>query len=435
MTKTYEPPNSQDAEYDVLGCIFKRPKTIDFVASTLTSEDYFYWPKLAIIYKMMLDLAVSGEPVHINAVADLLLQDKKLEFAGGRLAMVNMVEGVINTTSLESSVKIVRDKAVLRQIIAKSQEVINTCYNQIEPVSETLSRYELAIAKISNSLSVNDDPVSISEIIPGVLDQIAKDQEPESKTRTIGTGLVGLDRITGGFGPSNLIALGGWTSQGKTQLALQIAIANALDGKAVGMFTLEMNRDELVKRMLLTESMIGADIIQNRGLTSDNWDTLRYQADKLSSADMLIYDRGDMNISRLKSLARMMLVRHGIRLLIVDYIQLLDAGRSNGENRQSEVAFLSRSLKNLAMELQIPVMVLAQLTDLSGHEKDRRPKVRDFRESKAIGHDANKVINVSHTDEHGSELVVAKNREGNVGSLSMNFINGRWSELSRMKQV
>jgi replicative DNA helicase len=425
-------PNSIAAESMVIGAILKRPdECLDLVASTLPNQEMFYSPLNKIVYGVILDLAAEDESIGINQVVDRMLPKQAAQFrekTGPRSYLVSMVEDIISISDIEGNAKIVRDKAILRQLIQLSQIAIDDALAQSGPVSDIISIMELGISRLGSLLSLNNEPIKMADIIPDVMSQIKQDQDPEVTQTVIQTGFSGIDRKIGGFGAGNLIAVGGWTSQGKTQLMLQIATHNALRDKPVGIFTLEMTANELAKRALLTESTVNAGIIESRIMTNEHWTSLSLAAETLSSADIVIHDQGNIDMTKLKALSRIMVAHNKVELIIIDYIQLLDPGTGNHDNRQGEVAYLSRSAKNLAKELQIPIIIVGQLTDLGGAERQRRPRVRDFRESKAIGHDSNKVLLVSHAED--AEILIAKNREGACGVAPMAFIDGKWYERS-----
>jgi len=433
-----EPPQSVDAEQAVLGSILKDSEAISSIIEIIDVDWHFYVPKHRIIFRAVLSLYERNNPCDITTVAEELTKMGVLEDVGGRLYLVELVDGVATTANAVSYASIILEKSVLRKLIETSNEIVKSCYTLEYEVSEILDRAEQNIFAISES-RLRKGFAALSELIPHTFEQIEDFQETKGGLAGIETGFTKIDEITAGLHNGDFVVIAGRPSMGKSAFALNIAEHVAIEKKIpVGIFSIEMSKEQLALRLLCGRARISQHLLRTNRLKDSEWQRLSIAGDPLRVADIYIDDSATLSTLEMRAKARRLKAQHNIGLLIVDYIQMMySPGRS--ENRQQEMAMISRSLKTLAKELGIPVVACSQLSrmvEIRGGEK--RPQLSDLRESGAIEQDADVVMFVyrpefylSHLDREDSkrmevegraEIIVAKQRNGPTGVVHLTFI-------------
>jgi len=435
--KLIQPPEAWEMEQAVLGTILKEGNTADVVIDILDSPSHFYAPRHQTIYKAMLSLHQRGEPCDITTVAQELTEGKLLEQAGGRVYLVELAEHVASTVNVTQHAKVVLEKSALRQTIQIIGEINIECYAPGAKADEVLTllqqkAFDLGRDKLRRGFVPLKD--SNSDWL-----QLVQDYETgEAQKRVVLSGFKGLDDVLFGFekGTTNIIA--GHTSHGKTQLALQICEHVAMNqNRPVGIVSIEMNKIRLNARLQCSIARVDYEQVKRGKLTSEEHDRIALTCAKTSTLPIFIDDSACITPDQLLNRARIAVAEYGIELLVVDYLQIMN--HTGKETRERVVADLSRRMKRMAGELDIPVIVLSQLKRGDSAE-NRSPVLSDLRESGAIEQDADTVIFVyHHKDKNGtdlSELILAKNRDGKTQkTIPMTFIKGRWNEPSYREEL
>lgn len=429
-----QPPQSLDAERQVLGAVLKDAEAIHRVIEVLDKDTHFYAPKHRIIFRAILDLYHRNEPCDITMVSNELLKQGKLDTIGGRVYLVDLVEDIVSIGHIDAHAQIVLEKAVVRRLIDVAGDISQKCYEGSQSVDDLLDGAEAEIFTISES-RMKQGFVSIEATVNDVYRQI---ENPELATKSVSTGFTDIDRMTDGLRNGDFIVVAGRPSMGKTSLALNFAEHIALTRKkGVGIFSIEMSRDQLVTRMLCGRAGVNQQKLRSQRLSEQEKRRLVLQAGELSQARIFIDDSPMLSGLEMRAKARRLKANEDISLIIIDYIQLMH-GTGRLENRQQEIAQISRSMKALAKELDTPVIAISQLSRMveqRGGEK--RPQLSDLRESGAIEQDADVVMFVyrpefylSHLDktdpkylevEGKAEVIVAKQRNGPTGVANLSF--------------
>ncbi len=433
-----QPPQSMEAEQAVLGCVLKDDRALHEVIEILTEEAVFYAPKHRIVYRAILDLYERTEPADITTVSNVLLKDDKLNRIGGRVFLVELVESVAATANARHYAEIVLDKYLLRRTIDITNEISRSCYNLDQPVSDILDQAEAGIFGLSEK-RLRRGFIPISKLIPSTFDQIEDLQSPDSSLVGLKTGFTDFDVMTNGLHKGELIIVAGRPSMGKSALVMNIAENVAVNQKkSVGVFSVEMSADALSLRMLCGRARISQQKLRAGKLRDEEWARLSRAGGPLKDSKIFIDDSPGLTALELKAKARRLKGQHGIDLLIIDYIQMVQ-GSGRFENRQQEIAALSRGLKTLAMELEIPIIACSQLSrQVEQRGGDKRPVLSDLRESGAIEQDADVVAFVFRQEhyfagkdksspeyqevEGKAELIVAKQRNGPTGVVHLAFV-------------
>jgi replicative DNA helicase len=433
-----QPPQSLDAEQAVLGSILKDADAINQVIEIIEDESLFYLPKHQIIYRAMLDLYESSEPSDITTVANALLKGDRLEKIGGRVYLVELAESVVTTANLGVHANIVLEKSVLRRLIQASNEILKSCYSLAHPVENILDLAEQNIFDISES-RLRKGFTSIKELIPSTFEAIEDLQSPESALVGIKTGFDQFDIMTNGLHKGDLVIVAGRPSMGKSALATNIAEYVAVEhNKGVGIFSVEMAREQLALRILCGRAKISQQRLRARKLRTGEWQKLTFAGGPLSEAPIYIDDSPTLSALEIRAKARRLKAQYDIALIIVDYIQMVH-GSGRFENRQQEIANISRSLKSLAKELEIPVLACSQLSrQVEQRGGQKRPQLSDLRESGAIEQDADVVVFIYRPEHYLSylerndpkylevegkaEIIVAKQRNGPTGIVNLTFL-------------
>jgi replicative DNA helicase len=423
------PPQNIEAEMAVLGSMLIDENAIVY-AMEILDKDCFYKDSHKKIFEVILNLYNANKAVDIITVSDELKRLDLLDEVGGISALTEMVNSVPTSANVAHYARIVKEKFILRSLINSATQIIGLCYNSSEEnVNEILDKAETLIFEISQNKK-EEKPISLKELVKESIDTIDKLYQKKSYVTGIPTGFIDLDKRTSGFQPSDFIVIAGRPSMGKSSFAISIAEhVGVVEKIPVVFFSLEMSKEQLVQRMLCSHARVDAHKVRTGYLSSSDWPKLTAAAGKLYEAPIFIEDTPAISIMELRAKARRLKLQHNIGLIIVDYLQLM---RSNtkAENRQQEISEISRSLKALARELHIPVVAISQLSRAVEARADHRPQLSDLRESGAIEQDADLVIlllreeyyNPTEENEGIAEVIIAKQRNGPVGSIKLAFI-------------
>ncbi|MBT5015833.1 replicative DNA helicase [bacterium] len=421
-------PANNDAERSVLGAILLNDSALSKISDILLPDD-FYSPAHSIIFRRMLDIVQDRKRIDVLTLQDELDKHKELDKVGGVVFLVSLQEEIPAVGLVAQHAKIIKEKAVLRQLIGAATGIIGDCYDQQDlEITTVLDQAENQIMQISNT-QANQDFVQLNIWLKKTFKHLS-DIKTHSKGITgVPTGFAKLDEFTSGLQRSDLIILAARPSMGKTAIALNLAVQAAHQGIPTGFISLEMSAEQLTLRLLSTESAIAHQNIRNATITSDEWIELTNVAARLGELKIFIDDTAGLNIMDLRTRARRLKIDHDIQFLVVDYLQLLHSPRKH-ENRHQEVSEISRALKALAKELNIPILALSQLSRGVDSRPDKRPMLSDLRESGAIEQDADVIMflyrdivyNPDTEHPHLSELIIGKQRNGPTGTVFLNFI-------------
>ena len=426
-------PRNLDAEKSVLGAMLLDQAAIPRVMEEISGES-FYQNAHRKIYDAIISLYDSNTPADAITLVDSLKKRGDLEAAGGEEYIVSLLEYIPTTAHLDAHLKIVGEKALLRDLIATSTEVVNRCYEETTETAVVLDEVEKKFFQLTQR-GMRQQLVPMRILIKEVMEDIEAREGSHSMVTGLPTGLRDLDNLTCGLQPSELVVLAGRPSMGKTALALSIAEnVGMAEKKPVGIFSLEMSSAALGQRMLCANARVDAQSMRRGFLSGKDRINLINAAGRLSDAAIYIDDFPGATNLELRARARNMKARYDIKLLIIDYLQLLQSTVGRSESRQQEVSDISRSLKSLARELEIPVLVLSQLNRGPEDRPDRMPRLSDLRESGAIEQDADLVILImrpgAYPDLCGDDaslknavqVHVAKQRNGPTGLFKLTFL-------------
>ena len=440
------PPQNIEAEQSVIGAMLIDKNAVSLVTEKLMPED-FYRQAHQVIYSAILTLHSKNEPIDMITLINELKKMNKLDDVGG-VAYVTLLANVVPTAAnAKYHAQIVEDKSILRQLVEGGTAIASLGYEGADDVPVIIDQAEKMVLRISNRKG-SKDFAEISEVLSDTINHIQAVLESRQSITGVATGFVDLDKLTAGLHPSDFIILAARPSMGKTALALNIAqnvaIRGAREGqpkKRVAFFSLEMSREQLVQRMLCSEADVdaqrlraGADVRDKDTDNADLWNKLWVAADLLSNAQIFIDDTPGITIMEMRSKARRLQAEGGLDLVVIDYLQLMQGttGRNNSDNRQQEVSEISRGLKALARELNVPVLALSQLSRSVEARQVKKPMLSDLRESGSLEQDADIVMFLYRDDyykgaeeapTHITELIVAKHRNGPVGRVNLFFKN------------
>lgn len=443
------PPHSMEAEQAVLGASLKSSEAVNRVVDIVRDSADFYIPKHQIIYRAILELYERSEPSDITTIAALLQARGELEKIGGHVYLFELTERVGSVANVASYASIVLERGVLRRLIATSNEIIRSCHSNDLPVEELLDQAEANIFALSES-RLRKGFVAVRELVDGALERIDSMQLSEGGLSGVKTGFHDLDAQTLGLHDGELIVIAGRPSMGKTALAMNIAeniATREKDPKTVGIFSVEMSKEALVLRMLCGRARLNQHKVRSGRLNDQEWQRLPIAGSTLQQAPIYVDDSATLTPLDLRAKARRLKGQHGLDLIIVDYIQLMHSS-VRAENRQHEISLITRNLKSLAKELDVPVIALSQLSRaVEQRGGDKRPQLADLRESGAIEQDADLVLLLfreefyrSHLDRDDpkflevqgqAEVIIAKQRNGPTGTIRLAFV----SELARFENL
>jgi replicative DNA helicase len=421
-------PTSIDAEKAVLAAILLNEENLAHVSDFLIPKD-FYNRAHQVIYQALVDLSQFGKKIDLVVLQDHLETKKELENIGGLMYLLGLQEDIPAIGLVEQHAKIVKEKSILRTLIYSAAEIISNCYEHAsDDINEVLDFAEKRIFQVSSKVSTQSF-VPLNTLLKKTFKQLADVKTLREGVTGVPSGFAKFDEMTSGMQRGDLLILAARPSMGKTALALNMALNSWHAGFSVGIFSLEMSAEQIVLRMLSSESQIAHQKIRNAMITSDEWMELTNTAARLAEAKIFIDDTASMSIMELRAKARRLKAKRDIKLLVIDYLQLLSGG-SRFENRTQEISMISRSLKALAKELDIPVLALSQLSRSLENRMDKRPMLSDLRESGAIEQDGDVIFFIyrdvvyNPDTEHQdlSEIIIGKQRNGPIGSLYARFI-------------
>jgi len=421
------PPQNLEAEQSVLGAVL-----LDREAATVCTEilhpDDFYREPHRRIYEAVVTLTTRNEAVDVITVGEELRRAGHLEAAGGLSYLSDLTGSVPATANAAHYARIVAEKALLRDLLKAAGDIAEAVYTGSEDADALLDQAESRIFKITEARRSGRSFVSLKDVLMQAFANLEHLYEHKGEVVGVPTGLVELDKLLTGLHPSELIILAARPSQGKTTLALNMATAAAHRGAGVGFFSLEMSADQLAMRLLCSEAGVPSERMRSGFLTDQDWPNISRALGALSEVRLYIDDTPNIPIMDLRARARRMKAECGIDMLIVDYLQLMNT-RGRTESRQQEIAEISRSLKALARELEVPVLALSQLSRAVESRENRRPQLSDLRESGAIEQDADVVMFIYQDPKLAEdpsrrfemELIVAKQRNGPTGPVPIVF--------------
>ncbi len=410
-------PYNNEAEQSVLGCVFVEPNSLITIAESLTPED-FYIPQNKIIFTAMLDLWNRGEAVDSITLTKEL--GKNLDVIGGYDYLAKLALVTPTTQNLKAYIKIVEDKSALRRLIHAANKISQMGYDSSEDVSVIMDTSEKYIYDVLQNRNLNGF-THIKDVLISSFEQIEKMSVNKGKINGVPSGFTDLDAVTNGFHPSELIIIAARPGMGKTSFAMNIAQHAALNENIpTAVFNLEMSKEQLGNRIIWSESLVSGEKIRTGNLSDSDWPILANAVGKLSKAPLYIDDTSSLTITDIRAKARKLQLEHGLGLIIIDYLQLMQGSKRN-ENRQQEISEISRSLKILAKELDVPIIALSQLSRATEKREDKKPMLSDLRESGAIEQDAD-IVMFLHSDAKDktdetensniAKCTIAKHRNG-----------------------
>lgn len=423
-------PHSLEAEQSVVGAMLMDKDAIMTAAEIVSRED-FYQTAYGILFEAMVELFNEGKPVDLITLQERLKEKDvppeitSLEFAR------DLLTAVPTSANVKYYAEIVMEKSMLRKLVKLNEEIENMCYlgrDSLEAVLETTEKRVFELVQKRNT----GDYVPIKQVVLNALDKIEKSSKTKGTVTGIPTGFIDLDYKTSGLQPSDLILVAARPSMGKTAFVLNIAQHVAFrSNKTVAIFSLEMSKEQLVNRLFSLESQVDAQLLRTGNLKDSDWEKLIEGAGVIGKSKMIIDDTPGISISELRSKCRKFKLEQGLDLIIIDYLQLM-TGRVGGraESRQQEISDISRSLKGLARELNVPVIALSQLSRAVEQRPDHRPMMSDLRESGAIEQDADVVMFIYRDDYYNkdtdmkniAEIIIAKQRNGPIGTVNLAWL-------------
>jgi len=423
------PPQNIEAEQAVLGAIFLEPSALTVASEILIPED-FYRNAHQQIYLTMLKLGDHGKAVDVVTVTEDLASQKLIEDVGGISYLSELAAAVPTAANIEYYARIVEEKSLLRRLIRTATTIATDGYERENEVEGLLSEAEKSIMEVAQRKNAGAFH-NIKDVLVRTYDNIELLHNRKGDVTGIPTGFAELDRMTAGFQRNDLIIVAARPSVGKTAFALNIAqnVATNTD-ETVAIFSLEMGAEQLVMRMLCAEGNINAQNLRTGALTDEDWRKLTMAMGSLSNSGIYIDDTPGVRIGEIRSKCRRLKQEQGLGMILIDYLQLIQGNGRSGENRQQEVSEISRSLKSLARELEVPVIALSQLSRGVEQRQDKRPMMSDIRESGSIEQDADIVAFLYRDDYYDKEsenknmieIIIAKQRNGPTGTVELAFV-------------
>ncbi|QQE78934.1 replicative DNA helicase [Alicyclobacillus sp. SO9] len=424
------PPHNIEAEQAVLGAMLISSEAVSEAAEWLEPDD-FYTNGHQHIFRAMRGIYENGNPVDVVTVIEALQKHEGvLESLGGSEYVINLAAAMPTVLHVEHYAAIVREKALLRRIIQVSQEIGTASFRADSDAEDVLAEAERKILDLSQNQRVRDF-THIGDVLETTYEQIEQLFENEGKLTGVPTGYSELDRMTSGFQKSDLIIVAARPSVGKTAFALNIAQNVAVRaGQAAAIFSLEMAKEQLVQRMLCAEAYIDSHKLRTGTLEDEDWPRLSMGVSTLGSAPIYIDDTPGITVPEMRSKLRRLKSQYGLGFVVIDYLQLIHGRRGSGENRQQEISEISRMLKQMARELEVPVVALAQLSRSVEQRQDKHPMLSDIRESGSIEQDADIVAFLYRDDYYDPEsekkniveILIAKQRNGPTGTVELVFL-------------
>ncbi|MEI6407552.1 MAG: replicative DNA helicase [Actinomycetes bacterium] len=417
------PPQDLVAEQGVLGGMLLSKDAISDVTEIIKERD-FYRPAHELIFDAILDLYSRGEPADPVTVAAELTKRGDITRAGGAPYLHTLISSVPTSANAGYYARIVRDNAVLRRLIEAGTKIVQLGYSQEGEVDDAVDQAQAEIYQVTEHRS-SEDYIQLSELLPAALDEIEAIAN-NVKGEGVKTGFADLDSLTNGLHPGNMIVLAARPAVGKSTLGLDIARNAAIKGgNTAVIFSLEMSRSEITMRMLSAEARVGLNNIRSGSLNEEEWGRLAKRMGEISQAPLFIDDSPNLSLMEIRAKSRRLKQRHDLKLIVIDYLQLMTSGK-RVENRQQEVSEFSRNLKLLAKELEVPIIAISQLNRSPEQRADKKPMLSDLRESGSIEQDADVVILLHRDDLYDNQnrsgeadLIIAKHRNGPTRTITV----------------
>ena len=438
-------PNNLEAEESVLGACFLSKYALQKAAETLTPES-FYSDKNSKIYSIMLELQENNTPIDLTTITSELKKKKELTEAGGVEYLSELVNYVPTAANVDHYIKIVEESAILRGLIQTAEDIAQEGYSSEETVNEILDNSEKRILNIVKKRSANEFRTS-KDILAKTQSDLEKLSEKKGEITGLATGWYDFDRITTGLHPNEFIIIAARPAVGKTAFALNLATHAAMtQDKAVAVFNLEMSAEQLAMRIIASVGQLDGFKLKTGNLLNQDWKRINEASAQLSNTNLVIDDTPGITIGEIRAKCRRLASSEkGLSLVVIDYLQLISGGRNYGSNRQQEVSDISRSLKTLAMELEVPIIALSQLSRGVESREDKRPMMSDLRESGSIEQDADIVMFLyrddyynkeARTEDNNSiiEINIAKHRSGPTATIELLFKKNTQTFLNLRKE-
>ncbi len=421
------PPHSVEAEESVLGAVLLSAEAANIALEKLHADD-FYRPAHQQVFEAIRTLFDANEPIDAVTVSEILRREDVLERMGGVAFLTHLLDTVPTTSNVDYYAGIVEEHALRRRLMKVGGTIGGIAAEMSEPIADVLDRAEQEVFQVAER-RVGEGLTAIDPLLGPAIERAEELQRLGSDVTGLPTGFRDLDRKLAGLHPTNLIVVAARPGMGKTALALNIAQNVAQQDHPVAIFSLEMSREEVVSRMLCSTGRIDSQRLRTGRLSEADFTKLSNAASALYKKPIFVDDSPGLTVTEIRAKARRLRRRPGLGLVIVDYLQLMHG--SGGENRQQEIALISRSLKNLARELDVPIIAVSQLNRSLESREDKRPRLGDLRESGAIEQDADVVLFIYRDETYNpdkveskgiAEIVVAKHRQGAVGKVQMTFL-------------
>lgn len=424
------PPHSIEAEQSVVGAMLMDKDAITTASEIISGED-FYQTAYGVVFDSVVELFNEGKPVDLITLQNRLKEKDVPEEISSLEFVRDLIAAVPTSANIKYYAEIVAEKSLLRKMIKMNDEITNACYLAKEPVEAIMERTEKQVFELVQNRGASDY-VPIRQVVLNALEKIEKASKSKGTVTGIPTGFIDLDYKTSGFQPSDFILVAARPSMGKTAFVLNIAQHVAFrQNKTVAIFSLEMSKEQLVNRLFSLESYVDAQLLRTGNLKDSDWEKLIEGAGTIGKSNLIIDDTPGISISELRSKCRKYKLEHGLDMIIIDYLQLMSGSvGKRSDSRQQEISDISRSLKAVARELNVPVISLSQLSRAVEQRPDHRPMLSDLRESGAIEQDADVVMFIYRDDyyhkdtEHvnEAEIIIAKQRNGPIGTVTLTWL-------------
>ncbi len=421
-------PANAEAERAVLGSLLIDPDAVIKIANFVRPSDFFR-ERHQLLYDAMLRLNEQNEPIDYITLVNLLEERNQLDDVGGPAYITELINSTPTSMHVDHYARIVEKTAVLRRLINAAGTIAELAYDEQNEVEEVVDRAEQIIFGVTES-RIHRDLTPIQAIMANVVDRIDYLARNQDTLMGVPTGFTFIDRMLGGFQKSDLIILAGRPGMGKTSFAISTAQNAAIRfGARVAIFSLEMSNEQLVQRLLAMETGVDSHRLRMGQIYDEEWPIIIEAANMLSNTSIFIDDTPAASVTEIRTKARRLYAEHGLDMILIDYMQLMTGQAGRNENRQQEISFISRSLKGLARELNVPVLALSQLSRAVESRADKRPMLSDLRESGSIEQDADVVMFIYREDyyiedtdrQNIADVIVAKHRHGSTGTVSLFF--------------
>ena len=419
-------PNSLEAEQSVVGSMLMDRDAIE-VASEIIVGDDFYNRQLGTLFETMVELNKQGMAVDVVTLQNRLKEKNVPPQVSSLEYITDLVRAVPTSANVKYYAQIVAEKSTLRRLIHVSEDTINSCYTEADNMEALLNDVEKRVFQLTQNRNVGEF-VPISQVVMNSLNKIEKASKQKGSVTGLPTGFTDLDYDTAGFQPSDLILIAARPSMGKTAFVLNIAQYMAFHrDETVAIFSLEMSKEQLVNRLLAMESHVDSQHIRTGNMSDMDWEKLIESADLIGGSNLIIDDTPGISIQELRSKCRKYKMEHNLKIIMIDYLQLMSGNGRASDSRQQEISDISRSLKALARELNVPVVALSQLSRAVEQRPDHRPMLSDLRECGAIEQDADMVMFIYRDDYYNkdtekkgvAEIIIAKQRNGPIGTVEL----------------